>query len=299
MGGEWASGAVLVSETWPAEHRGKAISLMQSGWAIGYILAALLALFILPTLGWRGLFVAGALPALLVIWVRRFVPEPEVWVQRAAAPAEATAPRRNPFAVIFGPDLLRRTLLATLLSAAVMFAYWGLFTWLPTFLARPASEGGAGLDRWSVGWIVPTQVGAFLGYLSFGFIAERVGRRPAFMAFLIAAAIIVPVYGAMSNYPTVLLVLGPLLGYVGHGYFSIFGAMLAELFPTAVRATGQGFTYNAGRAVSALAPFTIGALAERPGVGIGSALALTSAFFLLGAGLILALPDTSGRRLED
>jgi MFS family permease len=150
-----------------------------------------------------------------------------------------------------------------------------------------------------VGWVVPTQTGAFLGYLSFGFIAERVGRRRTFIAFLVTAAMLVPLYGQMAPYPAVLLVLGPLLGFVGHGYFSLFGALLAELFPTAVRATGQGFTYNVGRAVSAAAPYTIGVLAKQPGVGIGWALALTSAFFLLGAVLILALPDTSGRRLEE
>jgi MFS family permease len=300
MGGEWASGAVLVSETWPPEHRGKAIGIMQSGWALGYILAAVLAGLILPTWGWRWLFAAGVLPALLIVWVRRHVPEPEVWVQRRAASGETSAPRANPFAVIFGRALLSRTLLATLLTAAVMFAYWGLFTWLPGFLALPRDRGGAGMDiRSVVGWIVPTQTGAFFGYLSFGFIADRIGRRRAFIAFLVAAAVLVPIYGQMAGHPVVLLALGPLLGFVGHGYFSLFGALLAELFPTAVRATGQGFTYNAGRALSAAAPYTIGLLAKQPGIGIGLALALTSAFFLLGAVLIVTLPDTSGRRLED
>jgi MFS family permease len=301
MGGEWASGAVLVSETWPAEHRGKAIGIMQSGWALGYILAAVLAGLLLPTSwGWRGLFAAGILPALFVIWVRHAVPEPEVWARRRAESPQTSRPEANPFRVIFGRALLPRTVLATLLTAAVMFAYWGLFTWLPAFLATPQDRGGAGMDiRSVVGWIVPTQTGAFLGYLSFGFIAERIGRRPAFIAFLVAAAILVPLYGQMAPHPSVLMALGPLLGFVGHGYFSLFGALLAELFPTAVRATGQGFTYNVGRALSASAPYTIGVLAKQPGVGIGLALALTSAFFLLGAALILALPDTSGKRLED
>jgi hypothetical protein len=109
----------------------------------------------------------------------------------------------------------------------------------------------------------------------------------------------VPVYGQMARQPAVLMAPGPLLGFVGHGYFSLFGAMLAELFPTSARATGQGLTYNVGRAPSASAPYTIGALAKRPGVGIGLALALTPAFFLPGAALILTLPDTSGKRLED
>ncbi len=298
MGGEWASGAVLVSETWPAEHRGKAIGIMQSGWALGYILAAVLAALILPTLGWRWLFVAGVLPALLVVWVRHYVPEPEVWANRAQA--EGAVKVANPFAVIFGPALLGRTLLATALTASVMFAYWGLFSWMPAFLASPIEEGGAGMKIvQSVGWLVPMQIGAFFGYLSFGFIAERIGRRPAFILFLIGSAVLVPLYGQMAREPLVLMLLGPVLGFVGHGYFSLFGAMLAELFPTSVRATGQGLTYNLGRAVSASAPYTIGVLAKSPGVGIGLALALTSVFFVLGAGLILLLPDTSGKKLED
>jgi MFS family permease len=294
MGGEWASGAVLVSETWPAEHRLKAISIMQSGWALGYILAALIAGAVLPTLGWRWLFVAGVLPALLVFWIRREVPEPAVW----AARQEAKHAPGNPFVAILGKGLRGRTLVASLLTTAVMFAYWGLFTWLPGFLASPPERGGAGMSIVkSMGWIIPMQAGAFVGYLSFGFIAERIGRRVAFILYMLAAAVLVPIYGQMAREPQILMVLGPLLGFVGHGYFSLFGAMLAELFPTRVRATGQGFTYNIGRALSAFSPLTIGALATT--AGIGSALALTSAFFVAGAVLILLVPQTRGKALED
>jgi putative sialic acid transporter len=296
MGGEWASGAVLVSETWPAEHRGKAIGIMQSGWALGYILAALVAGAVLPSLGWRWLFVVGVLPALFVFWVRRTVHEPPLWAARqAAGPAEA-----NPFRVIFGPALLHRTVMATLLATAVMFAYWGVFTWLPSFLGTPVEEGGAGLDVKSVtGWVIPTQLGAFFGYLSFGFISDRLGRRRTFILYMLAAAVLVPFYGQMAGHPGVLLAIGPLLGFFGHGYFSVFGSLLAELFPTRVRATGQGLTYNVGRGLGAFGPFTIGALARVEGVGIGLALALTSAFFLAGAVLILLVPETRGKQLED
>jgi MFS family permease len=299
MGGEWASGAVLVSETWPPQHRGKAISIMQSGWALGYILAAVVAAVVLEVLhlgeeAWRWLFVVGALPALLVLWVRRAVEEPKVWT----AQQQAAGPRVNPFRVLFGRDLIGRTVMATLLTTAVQFAYWGLFFWLPSFLARPVTAGGAGMDIVkSVDWIIALQLGAYGGYLSFGFLAERVGRRTTFVSFLLGAAALVPVYGQMAREPTVLLVLSPLLGFVGHGYFSLFGVLLAELFPTSVRATGQGLTYNVGRAMGALGPFTIGALATQ--VGIGSALALTSAFFLAGAVLILFIPDTTGKQLEN
>jgi len=301
MGGEWASGAVLVSETWPAEHRTKAVAIMQSGWALGYILAAVVAALVLDVLplgdeAWRWLFAVGALPALFTLWVRRQVAEPPMWVARRS-PGGTLA---SQFRMLFGPRLWRRTVLATVLTASVQFAYWGLFFWLPAFLATPVERGGAGLTVLrSMSWIIPMQIGAYAGYLSFGFISEWLGRRRTFVLFLSVAALLVPVYGQLARNPLVLMLLGPVLGFVGHGYFSMFGAFLAELFPTAVRATGQGLTYNAGRGLGALAPYTIGVLATMPNLGIGSALGLTSAFFLMGALLMLAFPDTSGRPLED
>ena len=300
MGGEWASGAVLVSETWPPAHRNKAISIMQSGWAIGYILAAVTAAVILgsPMFGadsWRWLFVVGVAPALLTLWVRSKVREPEAWTAQRAS----KEPRPNALKVIFGPGLLNRTLLVIVLNGCVQFAYWGVFFWLPGFLARPASQGGAGMCIvGSLGWIIPVQIGAYFGYLTFGFIADRVGRRRTFILFMLAAATLVPIYGQMARNPTVLLLLSPVLGYVGHGYFSIFGGLVAELFPTAVRATGQGTAYNAGRLMGALAPYVIGVLATFPRIGIGLALASTSFFFIAAALLIHTLPDRSGQPLE-
>ena len=298
MGGEWASGAVLVSETWPPAHRNKAISIVQSGWAIGYILAAVMAALILgsPSLGpdsWRWLFVVGVLPAFLILWVRRNVPEPAVWSEKRAARVS------NPFAVIFGRRLIRRTLLVILLGSTLQFAYWGIFFWLPGFLARPVTQGGAGMGIvGSLGWIIPVQVGAYFGYLTFGFIADRVGRRRTFIGFMLAAATLVPIYALMARSPLVLLLLGPVLGYVGHGYFSMFGSFVAELFPTPVRATGQGTSYNAGRLAGALAPYVIGVLAQQPRIGLALAIASTSAFFLASAVIIFALPDRSGQPLD-
>lgn len=301
MGGEWASGAALVSETWPAVHRNKAIGIMQSGWAIGYILAAMLAAIILGSSyfgrdAWRVLFLTGALPAILVWWVRRTLREPQAWLRRAAAPGGR---RENPFAVLFGPRLRRQTLLVILLSSTVQFAYWGVFFWLPGFLARPIDQGGAGMGIvGSLAWIIPVQIGAYFGYLTFGFIADGLGRRRTFILFMLFAAALVLIYGRMAGHPVVLMVLGPVLGYVGHGYFSIFGSLVAELYPTAVRATAQGTCYNAGRLLGALAPYVIGILATRPGVGIGLALGATSFFFVASAGLILTLPDRSGQPLQ-
>lgn len=301
MGGEWASGAVLVSETWPAEHRVRAISIMQSGWALGYIAAALLGALFLDVLdlgpdAWRWLFAIGVLPALLTLWIRRSVKEPEAWQKRNAQSAK----RRNAFAVLFGAEFRTRTILATLLSACVQFANWGLFFWLPGFLARPVEQGGAGMSIVrSAAWIIPVQIGAYIGYNSFGFIADKLGRRRTFIAYLVTAAVLVPLYGQLGRSPGILMALGPLLGFVGYGYFSLFGSFLAELFPTDVRATGQGLTYNLGRGMGALAPYTIGYVATLPNVGIGSALALTSAFFLAGAVLIMFFADTSRKALVE
>ncbi len=294
MGGEWSAGSVLVSETWPAEHRGKAIGLMQAGWAIGYMLAAVLAAAILPQLGWRVLFLLGILPAFLTLWIRRRVQEPQIWRERKET--EVVGGAMLPL-TIFRTPLLRKTLLSSFITMSVLFAYWGLFTWMPSFLARPIEQGGAGLGIVrSSAWIIPMQIGAFFGYTSFGFFADRFGRRPVFVFFLACAALLVPVYGQLARHELVLLVLGPCLGFFGHGYFSVFGAMLSELFPTRVRGTAQGLVYNVGRAFSALAPYTVGALADRS--GIGSALAVTSAFFLAGAGLMFLLPETRAKTLE-
>jgi MFS family permease len=285
LGGEWSAGSVLVAESWPAEHRGKAIGLMQSGWAIGYILAALLAAAVLPRWGWRPLFVVGIAPALLAGWVLWSVPEPERAIGRG-----------DERAILWQAATLRRIGLASAVTSCVLFAYWGLFTWIPSYLASPVARGGAGLTVvQSAGWIVPMQVGAFFGYTLFGFLADRFGRRPVFLAFVWCAAVLVPVYGQWGRHPAALLAMGPLIGFFGHGYFSVFGAMLAELFPSTIRATAQGLCYNLGRAASALAPFSIGALADR--FGIGSALAFTSVFFVIGGALIFLLPETRGGEL--
>lgn len=291
MGGEWSAGAVLVAETWPAKHRGKAIGLMQSGWAIGYILAAVLGALILPRWGWRALFLVGFAPALLTFWIRRNVPEPPAWSRAKAS----RTPGDSPLTQLLRAPLLSRVIIATATTSTLLFSYWGLFTWVPTYLSS-AEVGGAGMGIVkSTAWIIPMQIGAFFGYTSFGFLADRFGRKPTFIAFVLGAALIVPIYGFSARSEMTLMALGPIVGFLGHGYFSLFGAMLAELFPSAVRGTAQGFCYNAGRAASAMAPWVIGWIAESQGFGF--ALGSTSLLYVVGAALVLLLPETRGKEL--
>jgi MFS family permease len=295
LGGEWAAGSVLVAETWPAEHRGKAISLMQSGWALGVIVAAIITAFVLPSYGWRWLFVLGVLPGFLTLWIRRNIQEPEIW--RRSRSLDPHKPAIVSALAIFRPPLLKSTMVTLLMGSSLMFAYWGLFTWVPAYLSSPVASGGAGMTIVrSSSWIIPVQIGAFFGYAAFGFFADRFGRRPVFIAFVLAAAAIVPVYGMSGRSQTTLMILGPLVGFFGHGYFSVFGAMLAELFPVNVRGTAQGLCYNGARSIGGLAPFCIGALSTK--YGIGPTLASLSIFYVLGAVTMLFIPETRGAQLQ-
>jgi MFS family permease len=288
MGGEWSCGSVLVAETWPAQHRAKAMGIMQSGWAIGALIAAALSALILGPFGWRVLFLIGVLPAAAAFFIRRNVEEPPLWRERKREPSR--------WSEMFSPPFLRRTVIATLLASSVLIAYWGVITWLPTFLATPVEKGGAGLTiTKSAAWVILLQLGAFCGYISFGWFADRFGRRAAFTAFMIAATVVVPIFAFGARSTLTLLVIGPLVGYFAHGYFSVFGAMLAELFPTRFRASAQGFCYNAGRLASAAAPLAIGAAAQKH--GLGTAIAVDALFFAVGAVLIWLLPETKGTEL--
>ncbi|MEA2568151.1 MAG: hypothetical protein QOI24_152 [Acidobacteriota bacterium] len=289
MGGEWSCGSVLVAETWPAEHRAKAMGIMQSGWAIGALLAAAISALVLGRFGWRVLFMIGALPAAFAFVIRRTVEEPPLWRDRKKD-------ERSNWFEMFSARYARRTIIASLLAASVLIAFWGVITWLPAFLATPIAKGGAGMTvTKSAEWLIALQTGAFLGYISFGWIADRIGRRPAFTLFMLAATGIVPLFAMSARSPMRLLFMAPLVGYFGHGYFSLFGAMLAELFPTRIRASAQGFCYNVGRLASAAAPFAIGASAAT--LGLGVAIAINSLFFFVGGILVWVLPETKGAEL--
>jgi MFS family permease len=289
MGGEWASGAALVSETWGADHRGKALALMQSGWAIGYALAAAVNYIVQPAFGWRALFFVGILPAFLTIWVRRTVREPEIWQMRRR---EGTRPR---LALLFTPELAPLTIALTAMNACTLFGWWSFNLWLPSYLQEPPSRGGLGLQILSTSsLIVVMQAGMWLGYVTFGYISDRVGRKRTYVAYLIGAAVLLFAYVSVRA-PLALLVLGPLVAFCATGYYSGFGAVTAEIFPTAIRATAQGFTYNIGRVVSAAAPFAVGTMAQTH--GFSTALSISSLAFLAAAALWIWIPETRGRQL--
>jgi len=292
MGGEWASGAALVSETWPAEHRGKALGIVQSSWAIGYAAAAAVAALVLPVWGWRGVFFVGVIPAFFTLWIQKRVREPEIWkAGRAAAPSV-----RAGFGEIFGKGRLRLTLLVTLMNACTMFAWWGFNLWLPAYLSMAPHQGGIGLSpRTMSGLVIFMQVGMWLGYITFGFISDKLGRKRSYVGFLLAAAVFMLLY-SQTRQPLVLLVLGPFVAFFGTGYFTGFGALTAEIYPTAVRATAQGITYNTGRIVSAAAPFVVGSLAQTKGFGFS--FLMISAAFLTAAVFWLGIPETRGKALD-
>ena len=288
MGGEWASGAALVAETWPDRHRGKAMGLMQSAWAIGFALAALTNWLLVDAFGWRVVFFVGILPAFFTLWVRRSVTEPEVWRQsRLEAHVPMSAMMRGP--------LGRVTIALTLMNACVLFAYWGFNTWVPSYLAAPAEQGGVGLsvDGRTL-LLVAMQVGMWFGYVTFGFIADAFGRKRTYIAYLLIAAVLVFAYTTI-RVPWILLVLGPFTAFFATGHFSGFGAVSAELYPTAIRARAQGLTYNIGRIVSAAAPWMVGGLAATE--GYGAALSIAAAAFLAATVFWIWIPETKERSI--
>jgi MFS family permease len=289
MGGEWTTGAALIAETWRAEHRGKALGIMQSSWAIGEMLAAGVTLLVLPSFGWRAVFFVGILPALAVLWIRKDVPESEIWLARGKE--KSTSLR-----LMWRPDIRWKGVIATLMNACAMFGYWGLFTWIPGYLALSEKDGGRGLGIVaSLTWVLFMAPGKWLGYVLFGFAADKFGRKKSYVFYLVTAAILVPIFG-MTTSLTALLILGPFVGFFGTGYFSGFAAIASELFPTEIRASAMGLTYNIGRGFSALAPFVVGAIAKE--YSFFAAFLLLAGAFFSAALLALALPETKGKALE-
>lgn len=286
IGGEWAAGGALVAETWPDEHRGKAIGIAQASWAAGYALGAAITGLVMPHYGWRAVFFVGIFPALVTVWMRRSVKEPEIWKEKAAS---------LPLRTIFQGKLGIVTLITASMNAASLFAWWGLFTWIPRFLSLPVAQGGRGLSIVQTSsWTIIMQVGTALGYLSFGYLADRFGRKRTYIAFLLMAAVIVPIY-AHAQGATMLLILGPVVGFFGTGFFSGFSVIASEAFPTAVRGTAMGIVYNIGRYLGAASPYIIGFITEKSGIVL--ALSSISIAFLLAAAIATGLKETKNHAL--
>ena len=291
MGGEWASGAALVSETWPDRVRGRALGFMQSAWAVGYALAAAVNWLVQDVAhqNWRVVFFVGVLPAFATLWVRRRVEEPELWKRAKASPEKVSV-----FSAM-GGRMLGITAAVTAMNACCLFGYWGFNSWVPTFLSSAPAQGGMGFSNSAMsGLVFVNQIGMWFGYVTFGFISDTAGRKRTYVTYLILAALFVWGYTSVRS-TALLLVLGPLTAFFATGYFSGFGAVTAELYPTAVRATAQGFTYNLGRIASAAAPWLVGDYAKAH--GFPAALAFAASAFLVAAACWVFIPETKGRTI--
>ena len=298
FGGEWSVGSVLVAEIIDARHRGKATGLVQSSWSVGWAAAALafwaVSAIVPAAVAWKILFWLGILPGLLVIYIRRKVPEPAIFMQMRAqriARAGNMPARRGVFLDIFRPPLLRTTILATMLSTGMLAAYYSITTWLPTFLAneRHLSVGA------STGYLLMLISGSLAGYLVSAWLTDTIGRRRGFILFAACAMVLILLYTRLPVAGGMFLIGFP-LGFFILGIFSGMGACLAELYPSAVRGSGQGFTYSVGRGIGGLCPSVIGLLSTR--FPLGDAIAgFTVAAYALVIVSALAIPETRGRVL--
>ncbi|AXF24457.1 MFS transporter [Burkholderia pyrrocinia] len=295
FGGEWTAGAVLIGEVIRARDRGKAVGLVQSGWAIGWGLCALLYALLFSVLpaeqAWRALFLVGLAPALLVVAIRRYVKEPDVYEKEKAAQAQvADAPRLTE---IFAPKLITTTLRAALLTTGAQGGYYAITTWLPTFLKteRHLTVMGTG------GYLAMIIFGSWVGYLTSAYLTDRLGRKPNFILFAVGSMVIAFAYTSLNLTNASMLWLGFPLGFFASGIFSGMGAFLTELFPTRVRGSGQGFCYNVGRAIGALFPFLIGALSKQYGLGTSIGIFAVAAYGVVIVAA-LTLPETRGRELD-
>ena len=289
FGGEWAVGAALVGEIVRPAVRGRAVGTVQSGWALGWGVAALAyaaSFSLLPqAVAWRALFWSGALPSLLILYVRRRVREP-------SGAAAGRAARAGPFLGIFAPHLVGTTLLASLMATGMQGGYYAVTTWLPTYLktVRHLSVLDTGA------YLVVVVAGSFAGYLVAAWSSDRLGRRATFVAFAVGSLAVAVIYTLLPIGDTAMLALGFPLGFFVSGNFSGVGAFFAELFPGPVRGSGMGFAYSVGRGVGALFPALVGALSARLplGTAIGSFAALA---YVVVLAAVAALPETRGRGL--
>ena len=309
VGGEWATGQMYVGETFPPRLRGRFGAVMQTGAPLGIALAAIMGSFFAPEFGWRTTFIVSAAPALLVVFIRRGVPESDVWLAReklvasGRLPAEEARSSRLPrFAQLLAPDLRRLFLCGLVLTILDMSAYWFTYSWLPKYLQDQLGRGHGGgvMALHSAGiWMLVNVGGGLLGYLLFGVLADKLGRRPAFTIFATTWALgLLPVtlfWDAFSATPQLLLACLFLMG-LGTGSFGGYGPLFSEIFPTRVRNTATGTAFNLARGVQFGTPVLITVVAARYGLAGGISLA---ALFAFATGLwVWTLPETRGRKVE-
>jgi MFS family permease len=295
FGGEWAVGSVLMGETIRAQHRGKAVGTVQGGWAIGWALAAMcyaiLFSVLSPSIAWRAMFWIGILPALLVLYIRKYVPEPEIFgrVQRSQQRSGS-----HSILKIFSPGILKTTALTSLIAVGVQGGYYAITTWLPTYLktSRNLSVLNTG------GYLIVVIAGSFVGYLVSAMCTDWLGRKRTLILFAVCSFLTVWSYTFLPIQNSAMLVLGFPLGFFASGSFSPIGAFFTELFPTSLRASGQGFSYNIGRAIGALFPTLVGFLSAHISLGHSIAVFAISAYLLMTLG-VLTLPETRRAELID
>ena len=295
FGGEWAAGAVLMGEAIRPQYRGRAVGSVQSGWAVGWglaVLAQAILFSLLPAeVAWRWMFAVGALPALLVFYLRRYVTEPEI--AAATRMKQVQAGDQPPLWEIFSRPILKTTILASLMATGCQGGYYAVTFWVPRFLTTERKLSVVS----STGYLAALIIGSFVGYLVGAWLADRIGRRNLFLIFSLGAIAVVLLYTQLPLTNEVLWLLGFPLGFFASGYFSGMGAFLTELYPTRLRGSGQGFCYNFGRGIGALFPFLVGALSTTTTLANAIAIFAVVAYavFFLAA---FALPETRGRVLH-
>jgi MFS family permease len=287
LGGEFGIGMALVAEAIPANWRARASSYVGLGWQMGVLAAALLTPVLLPIVGWRGMFVVGMAPALVASFIRRSVHEPEVFLKHVR-----TGRKENPLSLLIKDRATTRLSLGMIILCSVQnFGYYGVMIWLPNYLSN---RFGFGLTK-SAMWTAVTIAGMAVGIFVFGHIADRIGRRPAFITYMTGAAALVLIYSRLSD-PTALLVTGAIMGFFVNGMLGGYGALISELFPTAARATAQNVLFNIGRAIGGFGPLVVGLIASA--YGFETAIALLALLYVLDLlALLLLIPERRGAEL--
>lgn len=295
VGGEWATGQTYIGETFPPDMRGRYGAIMQTGAPIGIALASIVGGFIAPEIGWRACFILSGLPALMVIFIRRRLPESDMWLERKKS--EGTEKSRIPaqFMTLFSREYRRLFLQSLVLTVFDMSAYWFTYSWMPGYLNQQRHFSMAK----SALWMIVTQTGGFIGYLTFGMFADRFGRRPAYTVYSVIMALglvmITVWWDIVAIYPPVILSFMFLVGF-GTGMFSGYGPLFSELFPTSIRNTAMGSAFNLARGVQFFTPVVIAVIAER--YGLGGGITLAALFALLTGVWVWTFPETKGQRLK-